>query len=104
MKWIEVIEARLSNIDQQVTDSLLRALKYEIIKLAESHKTKLYRRFMLDNDICIQLTNESLDIDPVGSPLALQIISVLREYAQVNHKIWIEFENDCNRDSSDLES
>lgn len=92
MRWIEVIEVRLSGINHQATEGTLNALKDDVVKQLTNNKIRLYRRYMLNSDICIHLTHEAKEIDPNGSPLALQMISVLSELGRVSHKVWIEVE------------
>jgi len=89
MKWIEVIQVRLSVEEQKKTRARLNKVLKEIQEESDI-KLMIYRQFHLDTDIRIHLYHlEELE-DKNGSPLGHHLATALKEFGLVNHSLWIE--------------
>ena len=90
MKWLEIIELRSVGDNLDFIERGLKSLIDELNKETEHQAIKIYNRVGLDCDFSIHLSHNSKEKDIDGSPLALQLVSTLKEYGLVNHSAWIE--------------
>jgi len=90
MNWLEIIELRTVNSNQNVLESKLKLVLDEIHKAASKHIIKVYNRLALDSDLSVHLLHSSNKVDINGSPVGLQLVSALKEFGLTNHSIWIE--------------
>ena len=95
MKWLEVIEIRISRNDHELLESHFKQLVKEVNKGKEI-KLILYRQLDLDTDISIHLFHDSIKVENSGSDLGLRIASALKEFGLVNHKVWVEMHSKIN--------
>ena len=88
MKWIEVIQVRLNELDRSVFNKRLDGLM-EDIKTRNDIKLVIYRQFYYKSDIRIHLYHNDSQNEN-GSPLGLHLASAFKEYGLVDHSIWVE--------------
>ena len=90
MKWMEIIELRLSRDNKDQKIQLLKEIIDEFkIELGDKY-IKIYGHITLDTDFIIQLKHRSDKVLSNGSRLGIQLISALREIGLVNHNVWQE--------------
>ena len=90
MKWLEVIELRSIDCDQEVLEKQLGQLLSECEKKMEGKRFGLYRRATVNTDFSIHLLHEGEQIEVCGSELGIRLVSALKEFGMVNHSIWVE--------------
>lgn len=90
MKWLEVIELRTVDCDQEMLEVQLKKLLTEFEKKMEGQGIRLYRRVSVENDFRIHLFQERERIDVCGSESGYRLVSALKEFGMVNHSIWVE--------------
>lgn len=93
MKWLEIIEIRITGKDHDLVGSYLTQL-YEQITKESKHQIKILNKYNLDTDFSIHLKHDSSEIKQSGSTLGQSIIAVLKEHGMVNHTIWMEMKID----------
>lgn len=90
MKWLEIIELRSDNRNTLFLEQQLKGLSKELKKNNVSMATEIYSRAAVDSDFSIHLLYDSKKADINGSALGLLLVSNLKEFGLVNHKVWIE--------------
>jgi hypothetical protein len=90
MKWLEIIELRAVDRNQELLNSQLQELIDEVNMESRKQAIKFYCRVMVDSDFSIHLFHNSEMVEKGGSQLGLRLASALREFGLVNHSIWIE--------------
>ena len=90
MKWLEIIELRLSRENRVQKIGLLRDIVDEFRIELGNKSIKVFSHISLDTDFIIQLKHHSNKVLPNGSKLGIQLVSALREIGLVNHNIWYE--------------
>lgn len=93
MKWLEVIELRSADRNNELIESRLNNLINEFDKKNKSQAIKVYCRVMIDTDFSIHLLNDSKNPDHGGSRLGLHLASALKAFGMVNHSVWIEMQS-----------
>ena len=93
MKWVEIIELRAVENNQELLESQLQQLIHQVDKEANTPAIKTYHRVMLDTDVSIHLVHDSTTVERNGSPLGLRLASSLKEFGLVNHSLWVEMYN-----------
>ena len=88
MKWLEIIEIRITNSDHELIEFYLQQL-FDQIKETKQ-EVRILNKLNLDTDFSIHLMFDSIDTDSNGSPLGQNIVSALKEFGLVNHSIWIQ--------------
>jgi len=89
MKWLEVLEIRISGNDHELLKSHLKQLVKEVNK-EKRQKLIVYRQLDLDTDISIHLFHDLIKVENSGSELGLRVASALKEFGLVNHNVWVE--------------
>lgn len=90
MKWLEIIELRSYGNDNEQLESRLQNLIGQVRKRSEYPKIKIYVRQLIDSDMSIHLFHRSDEIGVGGSRLGLILVSALKSFGLVNHRIWVE--------------
>jgi hypothetical protein len=90
MKWLEIIELRTVNRNQDLLKSQLRNLINKTEQEAKKQTIKVYSRVMVDTDFSIHLFHDLKKVENSGSPLGLRLASALKEFGLVNHSVWVE--------------
>lgn len=88
MNWLEVIHFR-------ATERLTKQFKHSVQHLIDEaeqegvcDKINVYRRVLVETDMCIHLHHGVISVAKNGSPLGLRIAAALREFGMVNHTVW----------------
>ena len=87
MKWLEIIELRTVNTDQNSIQHQIVEWMDEIKDLKTYH---IYTNVRIDTDMSIHLIHESEQLDLHGSVFGGQLKEMLREWGLVSHSVWIE--------------
>ncbi len=90
MKWIEVIQLRTINSNQEALEERLKELTAEINGKKSRRVIRMYNREQIHTDICIVLFQDTAKKEPGGSEPGLRLASALKEFGLVNHSTWIE--------------
>ena len=90
MKWLEIIELRSDNRNIMLLEQQLNNLSKDLKKNTEQMAIEVYSRVAVDSDFSIHLLHNSEKADINGSSLGLLLVSNLKEFGLVNHKVWIE--------------
>jgi hypothetical protein len=87
MKWLEIIELRAAQLDQEALNHQVALLLNETQFHTPFH---VYINFRVETDWCIHLHHLSEPVDPWGSEFASRLKAILKDYGIVNHSMWIE--------------
>jgi hypothetical protein len=90
MEWIELITLRSVDGNHKRLESELRRLIDEVNKGAPAQGITIYRRVRLYTDYSIKLSHSTEKVDSGGSPLGLRLVCALKDFALVNHSMWVE--------------
>lgn len=90
MNWLEIIELRSAGNNRQLLASELRNLIYELDKETTRQAIKAYNRMRVGSDFSIHLFHDSKEAEINGSRLGLRIVSALKAFGLVKHRIWVE--------------
>lgn len=90
MKWLEIIEVRLSRENRDRKIQLLNDIINEYRIELGKKSIKIYSHISLDTDFIIQLKHNSDKINSNGSKFGIQLVSALKEIGLVNHNVWQE--------------
>ncbi len=90
MKWLEIIELRSFGHDTGLLESMLRQLIDQVREKTPDSAITVYVRQLIDSDLSIHLGHCSEEVGVGGSRLGLQLVSSLKAFGLVNHRIWIE--------------
>lgn len=93
MEWLEIIELRTVDGNQELLKSQLQKLVSELDMETKKRSIKSYCRVMVHTDFSIHLSHDSTVVENGGSRLGLHLVSILREFGLVSHSIWIEMHN-----------
>ncbi len=91
ISWVETIEVRIFNSDRCDLESRLVSFMAQVGTPETASTIAVYQRAMIDSDYCVQITHESKEAKPLGSPLGLRLRNALQEFGLVHHSVWIEF-------------
>ena len=90
MGWLEIIELRSTGTDQNMLESCLQQLISQVRRTPNHPAIKVFVRQLIDSDLSIHLSHRSEEACIGGSRLGLQIVSALKAFGLVNHRIWVE--------------
>ena len=90
MKWLETIELRSVECHRELLESQLQQLLLDVNKETEAQAIAIYHRVMIDSDVSIHLFHDSTHVERGGSSLGVRLVSSLKEFGLVNHRVWIE--------------
>jgi len=90
MKILEIIELRSGSKQFKFLKLELNSLINKLNKESNDCTIKIYSHLFVDSDISIHLHYDSNKTDINGSPIGLQIISILKEFGLTYHHIWCE--------------
>ncbi len=88
MKWIEVVQLRASERNQNVLESRLKELVKGINRENGHGRIMIFRRTLVPMDYSIHLVHHDNVVENQGSSLGLQLAAALKEFGLVNHSIW----------------
>ncbi len=87
--WLEVIHVRVADQELGRLMPIFRQLIDEIRENESCRKVKLFRRALLDTDVCLHLYHDSENSQDPGSPLGLHLAAALKPFGLVNHTVWM---------------
>ena len=90
MKILEIIELRSVSKQLSFLKPEFISLINKLNKESNDCKIKIYSHLFVDTDFSIHLHYDSNKTDINGSPIGLQLISVLKEFGLTYHHIWCE--------------
>lgn len=90
MNWLEIIELRSFGNDPGSLELRLHQLVAQVRSKANHPAIRVYVRQLIDSDLSIHLCHCSDMVDMGGSRLGLQLVSALKAFGLVNHRIWVE--------------
>ena len=90
MRWLEIIELQSVSKDKKPLELVLKGLIEELNKNSDQKLIHIFNHITVPGDFAIHLFHESGKADISGSTLGLQLVSALKQYGLVNHKIWVE--------------
>ena len=89
MTWLEVIHVRVTEPELDRAIPIFRQLLDEIREKESCREVKLFRRALLETDICLHLYHDSENIEDAGSTVGLHLASALKPFGMVNHTVWV---------------
>ena len=90
MNYLEIIELRSSNKNDQILSERLTRFIDDLNRESENYSLKLYRHATVGTDWSVHL-HYQLEINTTSpSKLGLKIAPVLKEFGLVHHSIWSE--------------
>jgi len=93
MEWLESIELRSTVLDNITLMAQLTDILNEINTELKKDRIKLFSSDTIATDFCIQIAHFSGP--PIEkSKLGRHISIVLKEFGLINHKLWVQIEND----------
>ena len=90
MRWLEIIELQSVSKDRKPLELALQGLIEDLNKNSYQKVINIFNHIAVAGDFAIHLFHESGKADISGSTLGLQLVSALKQYGLVNHKIWVE--------------
>ncbi len=90
MMWLEVIHLRVTDQDYERLIPTFTQLLDEIRENESCRIVKLFRRALLETDVCLHLYHDSRDAEDGGSPVGLRLVDALKPLGMVNHTVWKE--------------
>ena len=90
MRWFEIIELRHVNNKRKILEADLKSLIEELNTETDQPTISIYSRIAEDSEFCIHFHHNSKCIKNNGSQLGLQLVSTLKDYGLINHKVWVE--------------
>lgn len=92
MKWLEIIEIRITGKDHNLVESYLKQLVEELNK-NNGPKMKVFSKLDLETDFSIHLGHDQDSIHDYGSGLGQHLASTLKDFGMVNHSVWLQKKN-----------
>jgi len=92
MRWLEVIHLRVTDQDYERLMPIFTELRNEIREKESCLLVKLFRRALLETDVCFHLYHDSHDAEDGGSPVGLRLANALKPLGMVHHRVWSEIE------------
>ena len=98
MKWLEIIELRTAGSGKKAEEAKWNYLINELNKSMKKISVTVFNHATLESDFSIHLFHHSEPIEKSGSSLELHLVSELKNYAMVNHSIWVEKDTSSEND------
>lgn len=92
MMWLEVIHLRVTDQDYERLMPTFTQLIDKIREKESCRMVKLFRRALLETDICLHLYHDSHHPEDGGSPVGLRLVNALKPLGMVHHTVWMEIE------------
>lgn len=90
MNYLEIIELRSSNKNDQILGERLTRFIDDLNKESENYSLKLYRHLTVETDWSFHVHFQSEINTTSKSQLGLWIASALEEFGLVHHSVWSE--------------
>lgn len=88
--WLEVIQIRMTEHELRRWNSMFEQLFDQIREKERCRKVKVFKRALLETDVCLHLYHDSENVEANGSQLGLHIAAALKAFGMVNHTVWSE--------------
>ena len=98
MKWLEVIHLRATEHKPDRLVSTLRQLIDEVREKRSCRKIEMFKRALLETDICLQLYHDTENIETSGSTVGMHITMALKSFGMVNHTVWIVYNQESSQE------
>ena len=90
MNCLEIIELRSDGKNIKLIGPEITELINKLNNGLDKPTIKLFINATVENDFSIHIQHDSTSPDDFGSPVGLQLISVLKEFGLTHHTVWIE--------------
>jgi hypothetical protein len=90
MHCLEIIELRSGGKNLKLLGPELTELINKMNKELQKPTIKLFINATVENDLSIHIQHDSKIPGDYGSPVGLQLISILKDFGLTHHSIWIE--------------
>jgi len=90
MIYLEIIELRSDGKNIKMIGPEIAELIDKLNRGIDKPKIKLFINATVENDFSVHIPHDSKSPDAYGSPIGLQLISILKEFGLTHHSIWIE--------------
>ena len=89
MKWLEIIELNYGAKKPKLIEHDLEGLVENLNKERAKQEINVYSRVSEEIDFSIHLHHKSENIEKSGSPLGINLSSVLTKFGLVKHSVWV---------------
>ena len=89
MKWLEVLHLRTAEQESDRLMHLLRQLITEIRVHRTCREIKMFKRALLETDVCLHLYHDTDSIETTGSLVGLHLARELKAFGMLNHTVWM---------------
>jgi hypothetical protein len=90
MDSLEIIELRSDGKNIKLIGPEIAELISKLNKGLDKPMVKFFINATVENDFSIHIQHDSKSLDTNGSPVGLQLISILKDFGLTHHSIWIE--------------
>ena len=90
MNCLEIIELRSGGKNLKLIGPEIAELISKLNKGLDKPTIKLFINATVENDFSIHIQHDSTSPKAYGSPVGLQLISILKDFGLTHHSIWIE--------------
>lgn len=90
MNCLEIIELRSAGKNLELIEPEIAELISKLNQGLDKPMVKLFINATVENDFSIHIQHDSKSPDTNGSPVGLQLISILKDFGLTHHTIWIE--------------
>ena len=90
MNCLEIIELRSDGKNIKLIEPEIAELINKLNKGLDQPTIKLFINATVENDFSIHIQHDSKSPEAYGSPVGLQLISILKDFGLTHHSIWIE--------------
>ena len=97
MRWLEVIHLRVAVRDLEHMLPVFKQLIVEIREKENCGEVMLFRRALVETDICLHLYHDSARQLAAGSPVGERLAAALKPFGLVNHTVWLAGEQESTQ-------
>jgi len=90
---LEIIHLRVTAPDLDRVVPLFLELIEEIREKKHCRKVKLYKRALVETDVCLHLYHSNNQDLVDGSPVGVRLAAALEPFGMVNHTVWLSGED-----------
>ena len=89
MMWLEVIHVRVAEQEFDRLTPIFTQIIAEIRENGSCRKVHMFKRALLETDVCLHLYHDSENAATAGSPVGLHLAAALKPFGMVNHTVWM---------------
>ena len=89
MNWLEIIEINYGENKPKLIENDLETLIKKFNKKKDQQVIQVYSRVSEEIDFSIHLHHESDSLEKNGSSLGISLSNELKEFAMIQHKVWV---------------